>query len=142
MFDSALARRKFAYFFIYVGATMVIGESFPFSPFGMYSDIGNRREGAVPYARIDGVPARLSELDGFTGLDLEQMRPNGLPVSLGNIVDQDIVRVRSGLADAPPAGARLHEVEYGYRIIKLGDDGAFTYDQVVRTRGVGWDLSR
>ena len=121
---------------------MVVGESYPFSPFAMYSDIGNRREGAVPYARIDGSVARLTELDGFSGLDLDQMRPNGLPVSLGNIVDQDIVHVRGRLSGAPPPGARIHQVEYGYRIIKLHDDGSFDYDHVIRTKGVGWELPR
>lgn len=141
MFDAPFAWSKIAFFSAYVIATMIIGETFPFSPFAMYSDIGNRREGAVPYARIDGVAARLSDLDGFAGLDLESMRPNGLPVSLGNIVDQDMVMVRSGLASAPPPGARIHEVEYGYRIIKLDDGGTFTYDHVVRTRGIGWKFS-
>lgn len=121
----------------YVVCSLWLGEWFPFSRYSMYSEAGNRTEGAIPVLFLNGEPTSLAAYRNFSGLDPNRIIPDGHQCSMERRVFEAQRWVREHLrTESPPDHAV--EVAWGFVIVRIDADGRLNQRQVVLTRGRAW----
>ncbi len=107
---------------LYVGLSMLVGSRFVFSKYSMYAALTTRSEGAVLYVRAGERFVAPDELDAVHGLDVPALDPTKVPCSQQWVVYEAQRWLQARAVPTPPDGSV--PVEVGYRMLRVGDDGA------------------
>lgn len=123
-------------FAAYTATSLLVGESFPFSPFAMYSHIVTEPV-AVPAFVAGGEAARPEDFGCFEGVDAELVKPpSGVPYSSQYVWQAWRLRVVSE-QEHPSGRAADVPVEFGHAILRRDAEGRPVLDPpVVLTRGL------
>lgn len=118
--------------------TLLFGETFPFSRFSMYANVGRRSETAVPVFWADGRVVDPWSYERFSGLDLAQVLvPKTLPGSLNYKTDDGYRWISEHLArEGEPRGPVRFAA--GYVTVRLSANGELTHQPHVLTEGRAW----
>lgn len=121
-------------FAVYLGGGVVLGDTFPFSRFSMYSVAGGARDqGAVPVFLADGTPQPVEAFEAFHGLEPSRYAPpRGIPCSLEYRV-QDMARWVAAHPAERPGPVRA---ELAFVILEQQSDGSV--HQTIEVISSGW----
>jgi hypothetical protein len=120
---------------LYVAVSLVVGDRFPFSKYSMYASLGQRSEGAVLYVQAGACFVSPDQLEAVHGLDVPALDPKRVPCSQQWVVYEAQRWLENHGVDAPPADGV--EVEVGYRMLKVEDDGSVSMNLHPVTSGTG-----
>lgn len=122
-------------FTAYAATSLLVGESFPFSPFAMYSHIVTDPV-AVPAFLASGEAGRPEDFGCFEGVDPELVRPpEGVPYS-SQYVWQAWRLAVVGEQETPAGRGADVPVEFGHAMLHRDAQGRAVLDPpVVLTRG-------
>ena len=114
---------------------LLLGNRYPFSKFELYADAGHRSAGAVPLFLADGQEANISDYTAFSGLVTEEFLPSNIPTSVTWMVEE----ARRWVDDHPATdGEGPTKVAFGFRILRIGDDGTIVEEQRLLQKGTAW----
>jgi hypothetical protein len=115
------ARAAWIAFALYLGASLLAGERFPFSRYDMYASLGDRKVGAVLAFRVDGNDVDVRRFDRFAGFDPANLLPEDTPCSMEYAVEdaRRWMEAHRAAADAPPGPVRL-EIGYWWITVEGG----------------------
>lgn len=117
----------------YVVISLIVGDLFPFSRYSMYAQLTTRKEGAVLYVRVGERFVSPDDLDSFHGLDVPALDPKLVPCS-----QQWFVYESQRWMDLQRVGSRVEgavEIEVGYRMLAIDEQGALSERLAPVTRG-------
>ena len=121
--------------FVYTLGCLLFGNRFPFSKFELYSDSAHRRQGAVPLFLADGNEAKIWEYTAFSGLVPSEFLPSDISTSVTWMVEE----ARRWVTERPStAGEGPIEVAFGYRIVRIGEDGTVIEERRILQDGTAW----
>jgi hypothetical protein len=117
---------------------LLLGETFPFSRFSMYANVGRRTESAVPVFLADGVVTEPSRYERFQGLELSRvLLQKTQPSSLQYKTDDGYRWISRHVAQD---GERAGPVRFaaGYVTVRLSPAGELTHETHILTEGHAW----
>lgn len=118
---------------LYVAVSLRVGTLFLFSRFSMYAALTTRTEGAVLYVRTGDRFVAPDDLDAVHGLDVPALDPTRVPCSQQWAVYEAQRWFERHATPAPLATP----IEVGWRMLRVGDDGAVHERLVPVTAGTG-----
>ena len=123
-------------FAVYAATSLLVGESFPFSPFSMYSDIVTDPV-AVPAFLASGEAALVEDYGCFEGVDPELVQAPARVRHSSQYVWQAWRRAVVGEQATPAGRAADVPVEFGYAMLHRDAEGRAVVDPpVVLARGL------
>lgn len=124
---------------VYGWGCIYLKGTFPFSEFDLYGCAATRDEGAVPLFTAHGEEAVISDFGRFSGLGPEHLHTRGYPCSLTWMVVEAKRWVEENqlpLGDEPGPVA----VTFGFRMLRVDDQGVLTERRVVLGQGTAWPI--
>jgi hypothetical protein len=120
---------------VYTSASFAFVPVFPFAVVDMYARLGHRYEAAMPVVLIDGEQGDVRTLTDFRGLTPAALSTDGIPCSVGYIIDDLRNHLVEHVAapDAPPGDT---DVAFGWRRYHIDEDGVIV-DEGLRVVATG-----
>ena len=123
---------------IYTLGCWLWGGRFPFYKFELYAAAGGRTEGAVPIFLADDKECPIWKYTGFSGFDDRTFDYSGVPTSVQWMVEEAARWVKEHpLADREEGPVH---VAFGFRYLKVGEDGRIEQRILIQGRGRAWML--
>jgi len=121
----------------YIVLTLLIGEFYPFSAQGMYSQLQDYDEGSVLTFMADGEVVRLEDYGRFTGFEPGDVKPlEGVPFSMGFALREFQTWVERNRGDLNNPGSVVFEI--GFRRVTIGDEGPEMGPFIPVVKGNAW----